>query len=240
MVKVGSARSNEKGGITGGVPGDQTGRECSIQNWYLHNKGWIVIRAVDEITRNHIARCMEDICENNNIGYCQTHRTSLYSAASIVGFNVRGVKIPCETDCSDAVRTCLAFAGIQLQPFTTGSMVNRLALTNKFDILNGSIYTTKPDYLCRGDILVTKTKGHTVVVLSDGLRKTALPQLQLGDRGESVRRLQIKLRDLNFYHDNIDGEFGQKLKQSVIAYQGMENLTKDGIVGKNTHAKLGV
>lgn len=39
MVRVGSARSNENGGINGGKPGDQkNGREVSTQDWYLHNK----------------------------------------------------------------------------------------------------------------------------------------------------------------------------------------------------------
>ena len=37
MVRVGSARSNENGGINGGKPGDQkNGREVSTQDWYLH------------------------------------------------------------------------------------------------------------------------------------------------------------------------------------------------------------
>ena len=43
-VRVGSARSNENGGVNGGKAGDQTGREVSTQLWYLHSKGWIVIR----------------------------------------------------------------------------------------------------------------------------------------------------------------------------------------------------
>ena len=44
-VRVGSARSNENGGVNGDKAGDQTGREVSTQLWYLHSKGWIVIRA---------------------------------------------------------------------------------------------------------------------------------------------------------------------------------------------------
>lgn len=44
-VIVGSARLNENGKITGGIPGDQTGREVGTQAWYMHTKGWIVLRA---------------------------------------------------------------------------------------------------------------------------------------------------------------------------------------------------
>lgn len=41
-VRIGSARINEKGTTTGGKAGDQTGGEVSIQNYYLHRKGWYV------------------------------------------------------------------------------------------------------------------------------------------------------------------------------------------------------
>ena len=65
MVRVGSARSNENGGINGGKPGDQKGgREVSTQDWYLHSKGWVVIRAKDRQVRELIAHNMESICAN--------------------------------------------------------------------------------------------------------------------------------------------------------------------------------
>ena len=42
-VKIGSARSSY--GNTS--PGDQNGgKEVSTENWYLHSKGWVVLRAV--------------------------------------------------------------------------------------------------------------------------------------------------------------------------------------------------
>ena len=42
-VKIGSARSSY--GNT--APGDQNnGKEVSTENWYLHSKGWIVLRAI--------------------------------------------------------------------------------------------------------------------------------------------------------------------------------------------------
>ena len=70
-VRVGSARSNENGGVNGGKAGDQTGREVSTQPWYLHSKGWIVIRAKSPAVREAIAKNMEAACQNDNIGYCQ-------------------------------------------------------------------------------------------------------------------------------------------------------------------------
>ena len=66
-VRVGSARSNENGGVNGGKAGDQTGREVSTQLWYLHSKGWIVIRAKSPAVREAIAKNMEAACQNDNI-----------------------------------------------------------------------------------------------------------------------------------------------------------------------------
>ena len=80
-VRVGSARSNENGGVNGGKAGDQTGREVSTQPWYLHSKGWIVIRAKSPAVREAIAKNMEAACQNNNIGYCQGHRGTATAAA---------------------------------------------------------------------------------------------------------------------------------------------------------------
>jgi len=115
MVRVGSARSNENGGINGGKPGDQkSGREVSTQDWYLHSKGWVVIRAKDRQVRELIAHNMESICANNNIGYCQDHRTSLIAIAAGYGYDASKVLSPCETDCSEAVRVCCLYAEVKV------------------------------------------------------------------------------------------------------------------------------
>ena len=80
MVRVGSARSNEHGGITGGKPGDQKGgAEVSMQAWYLHSKGWIVIRAKDPTAREKIATNMEAGCRNNHIRPIERPRRLLLS-----------------------------------------------------------------------------------------------------------------------------------------------------------------
>ena len=43
-MRIGSARHDENGKLTGGRPGDQTGTEVSMQNFYVHKKGWYVLR----------------------------------------------------------------------------------------------------------------------------------------------------------------------------------------------------
>ncbi len=46
-VMLGSARIDENGKASGGQAGDQTGKEVSTQKWYLHTKGWRVLRATN-------------------------------------------------------------------------------------------------------------------------------------------------------------------------------------------------
>lgn len=169
-VLIGSARINENGGINGGTAGDQTGREVSTQAWYLHSKGWIVIRAKDSAVREKIAKNMQSICDNNNIGYCQAHRGTLTAAAKPYGYDAAKVDKKVEVDCSEAVRNCVLYAGITVGTFYTASEVSALRNTGKFDVLTDDKHCKSSDYLLRGDILVTKTKGHTVVVLSNGAK----------------------------------------------------------------------
>lgn len=172
-VRVGSARSNENGGINGGAAGDQTGREVATQAWYLHSKGWVVLRAKDAAVREKIAHNMESICANDNIGYCQDHRATLTSAAKPYGYDASKVTQKVEVDCSEAVRNCLLYAGITIASFSTATEASALAATGVFEKLTDSKYCNSSDYLLRGDILVTKTKGHTVVVLDNGAKAGA-------------------------------------------------------------------
>lgn len=115
-----------------------------------------------------IAWDMQAACDNNHIGYDQSQRNTLYAAAKPFGFDCSRVTTDCETDCSSLVRVCICYAGIMVSAFSTESEVKTLVATGQFTKLTDKKYTTRPDYLRTGDILVTATKGHTVVVLNDG------------------------------------------------------------------------
>ena len=70
-VIIGSARGDERGKAHGGKAGDQTGRELSTQNWYLHKKGWVVLRPNSPEAAKRVANAMRAACANRNIGYDQ-------------------------------------------------------------------------------------------------------------------------------------------------------------------------
>lgn len=185
-VIIGSAKINEKGGINGGVAGDQTKKEVATQAWYLHTKGWVVIRAKDSTVRKKIAKNMQAICDNDNIGYCQDHRSTLTAAAKPYGYDASKVTKKVETDCSEAVRNCVLYAGISVGSFSTATEASVLKNTGKFDILTDDKYCRSSDYLLRGDILVTKTKGHTVVVLSDGAKAADSTEVYVVKKGDTL------------------------------------------------------
>ena len=168
-VRVGSARIDENGKVSGGVPGDQTGMEVAIEPWYLHKQGWVVIRAKDSKVRERIAICMEAACANNFIGYNQDGSWELYDKSKQYGWDCSKVNVTANTDCSSLVRTCVAFAAQkEIAWFSTLNEVTVLDGTKLFDILTDAKYTKSSDYLLRGDILCTCTQGHTVVVLDNG------------------------------------------------------------------------
>lgn len=172
-VLIGSARIDENGNISGGKAGDQTGQEVSAQNWYLHSKGWIVARPKRPEVAEAIAWNMQAGCDNNHIGYCQAHRSSVTAAAKEHGYNLSEVTKDCEVDCSELVRICCLYAGITVGTFNTASEVAALEATGEFNILMDDKYCKSSDYLLRGDILITKTKGHTVVILTNGAKASS-------------------------------------------------------------------
>lgn len=167
-VTIGSARIDENGNARGGRAGDQTGKEVSRQNWYLHSKGWTLIRAKDASVREKIADCMEAACANDHIGYDQGQRDTLYEAVKPLGFDVSLLEKDAETDCSALVRVCVCFAGVNVGSFRTPNEAETLSKTGAFDVYTDDRHCRSSKYLLRGDILVTRSQGHTVVVLSDG------------------------------------------------------------------------
>lgn len=248
-IYVGSASIDERGKAHGGKAGDQTGREVKKQLWYLHSKGWRVFRAKDRQVALDIAKAMKRAVSNSKIGYDQYQRNTLYTYASKVGFDPGLVKTACETDCSALVRVCCAYAGITGIPasFRTGNMPSELMKTGAFVEMTGKQYTNSPDMLGEGDILVTKTSGHTVVVLNDGPKYEAAKAWELGDRilkkgcvGDDVKQLQLDLMALGYKLPKYgaDGDFGSETDSAVKAFQRAQGIEVDGIVGDETLERM--
>ena len=63
---------------------------------------------------------------------------------------------------------------------------------------------------------------------------------KLGSRGNEVRRIQQKLKNLGYYKGSVDGIYGTKTQKAVRAFQKNCGITADGIAGPKTLKFLGL
>ena len=169
-IIIGSARIDERGKASGGTAGDQKQGsspdykgEVSMQAFYVHSKGWNIIRFKSADHATKFAEAMKRACNNANIGYSQSDRYGV------------STKTACNADCSSLVRASLVrvcfieATGKDPGDFTTASAVSVLQKTGLVDVVGKyksgmTLYT--------GDILNTCTKGHIVGVVEGSARTT--------------------------------------------------------------------
>lgn len=234
---IGSARIDERGRATGGKAGDQKQTstpdykgEVSMQNFYVSSKGWNILRAKNPDIASKIALAMTIACNNPNIGYNQARRLDIIKAGT-------HATQPTSCDCSSLVRQCVREAGVEVGNFTTANEANVLMATGHFD----KIAYTKNTTLYLGDILVTKIKGHTVIVTSGNTRPTttqiASPTVKNGSRGANAKLLQQNLNACGYRLEE-DGIFGKLSTQALKEWQAQNGLVVDGIYGKKSEAKM--
>ena len=227
MIRIGSARIGETGGYNQ-VAGNQTGNELSMQDYYNHPKQWDIIRLKNKSQRVLIAEAMIKAINNKNIGYDMTNRLSLLNACKSFNYDPSKVKVKCECDCSSLVRVCIAYA--------TGKLLPNFNTANEKTVcLNSGLFDTfklkDKSQLVVGDILCTRTQGHTVVVIdTDNVsRETytgnsnsiidALNSLKidssLSNRINLANKNNIKVDKNNKYY-NMNTQLLKKLKQGKL------------------------
>ena len=244
-IMIGSARIDERGKLSGGVAGDQkqvsssndTKGEVSMQPFYVHSKGWYILRPKSSTLAAKMAERMIAACNNKNIGYDQGNRLGVI----IYSINT---KTKTECDCSSLTRQVVKEAsGKDPGNFTTANATTVLGATGLFMSKIAYVSQAKtPVY--NGDILVTKTKGHIVVVVSGNPRsqtqnsgssstRTAeeeynMKTIKKGSKGKAVKIWQVIL---GYTGTKIDGVFGSGTEADTIKLQKALGLTADGIVG---------
>lgn len=235
-IEIGSARIDENGKATGGAGGDQKQKntpdyagEVSMQAFYVHKKGWYVFRAKDPRHAYAIAMAMYHACNNKHIGYNQSRRLEIVKQGT-------ATKNDCNCDCSSLVRKCVIEAtGKDPGNFTTANEATCLKDTGLFE---KAIDYKTGDKLCIGDILVTKTKGHTAIVTAGYARDAAevykitatLPKIKRGDISKAVKLWQVII------NEDIDGDFGAKTYAGTIKLQKKYKLEQSGVVDEKTWA----
>lgn len=255
-VKIVHASGSETGGIRG-MAGDQTGREVCTRTWYEHAKGWVTLRCTVPGMAAHIAKAGEILAADSDVGYDQYENQTLWKLLQANGFNIKAVNKKVETDCARFVRVCVQYAAkmmglnITIPDFYTATLANTLVKTGLFEKLTASKYNTTDEYLERGMIQVTKTKGHTIIIATNGDKANAAAvaektyalgerTLRNGSKGPDVEAMQDYLIQLGFSCGSrgSDGDFGDATEQAVEKFQKACKLAVDGIYGPKSHAAL--
>lgn len=243
-LKLGHASIDENGKISGGQVGDQTGKEVCIRPYYMHSKGWYLIRPKSNEHANKIAEAMIRACNNNNIGYDQNGRLGVIK----YGTN-SSVKTEC--DCSSLVRQCVIEAtGKDPGNFTTANEKTMLLATGLFEDV---ISVTSSTVMYNGDILVTKTKGHTAIIV-EGNTRSSHQNLEKDNNNKITYNKSNPIIKIGQNHANNfaqcgleeDGIYGNLTKQaSIKVLQRAMNLDynvrleEDSVFGTLSNKALG-
>ena len=237
-MRIGQACINERGTVTGGASGDQTGGEIAVRSWY--NFPWdTYIECTDRSLAARAAAAMEAYCADSSHGYDQADRWGP------------------DFDCSSLVLQCYRDAGLPLAAAGyTGNMEAILLGTGLFRAYKDSGHTADTRCAMRGGVYLN-TARHTCMALDDGpelsgrtgaaaaspARKTCsavLPELEKGCAGAGVAALQtlLLLRGETLPLYGADGEFGEETDAAVRRFQADRGLETDGVAGENTWAAL--
>ena len=253
-VKCGWASIGENGKATGGHTGDQTGKEVKVGVWYQFGQEY-ALRWKDREKAKEYCNIIKKLCNGNLVGYDQNERATLFNALKEVNWKCSKLSEKTETDCSalvGAAVNCVVGKAVVRSYIDTGNLESLLMATGLFNKLTGSKYTSKDDYLMAGDIL--NDPGHHVIsVLENGIKagvtrisensKVAEPTLKRGCTGTQVKKLQKNLNELGFKDAagkelKEDGVFGASTEEALKKFQKKNELTRDGIYGDKSYAKM--
>lgn len=245
--KISNSGGDERGDITGGTAGDQTGNEWNIRNWY--SRPWTcVLRHPDKEVRELIAELGIQAANNNKIGYDQNQRGTYWTQLKNSGYRPSKITVACEADCS---------AGVIANTRAAGYLLNRNELKNVnadytgnmrsgykaagFQVLTDSKYLTSSAYLIPGDILLYDGH-HTATNLGIGSKSgykqdetptpTPTPDVQPGQiptyNGGSYSQTVVKTGKVTAYLLNARKGPG-KSYANLVSYPTLTQNTQVGI-----------
>lgn len=166
-IRMGHASISENGTIKG-EEGDSTKKEVCVRSWYSKPWDFMAIHP-DAAVREKHAQAVEAACANDNVGYSQYGRNSLYKLAKAVNFDISKVG-PCNCDCSSLQNVAAVASGANVtygsNGWVTSIMKNKLKAAG-YKLVTASAYLKSADYCVRGAIYV-KSDAHTVCGLDDG------------------------------------------------------------------------
>lgn len=255
---ISNSGGDERGKITGGAAGDQTGGEWKLKAWY--NRPWShVLRHPDPRVRRLIAELAIEAALNDCIGYDQNQRGTFWQQLKVSGYRPANIKTKCESDCSagansivKAVGYLLGITALQNVSSANSSRNTRSGLKAAgFEVLTDSKYRTGHSYLLPGDILLYENH-HVATNITRGKKATGEvagsvdtgnidpDELRNGSTGAAVKDLQTRLIALGFScgPDGADGDFGSNTEKAVKAYQKSKGLPQTGVYDAATRKAM--
>ena len=85
-----------------------------------------------------------------------------------------------------------------------------------------------------GQTPAAATAGVAAARVTSSAYVPAKRTLEYGDHGSDVRALQQRLAQLEYYPGAADGQFGSATLEAVWAFQEVQGLSADGVVGSHT------
>lgn len=254
---ISNCGKDERGKYSGGVAGDQTGREYEIRSWY--NRPWdCVLRYPTLKVGEMIGSIATRAANNSYIGYDQGERLSMYNAMATVGWDVDRIRKPVEADCSSSTMAVIIAAGYQLgiqplqrlQPSLVTWNMEQPLMAAGFIRLSDRKFLDSDRYLLPGDILLNR-KSHVAINVSYGSEAVSspptpsidtsnYPTIRYGEKSAWAKLLQQALivRGYSCGSAGADGDFGSDTLSAVKKFQKDQKLVVDGVVGPNTWAAL--
>lgn len=189
-VLIGHASINEKGTVSGGRVGDQTGREICTRSWYKHP--WnVMLICTDKALAAQAAEYMKAICADDDYGYDQPYRGS-----GLLGILRAGRKInkACGSfDCSSLITACYYLAGLNINTgLTTRNMKTALLATGKFVAYTDADHINSDIYAEVGAIYL-KEGSHVVMALQNGANVTIRPQQPIQQSKPTTKKPSYKV-----------------------------------------------
>ena len=252
MVQCAWASIGENGKVTGGKPGDQTGKEVKCGN--IYNFGQTrVYRCKDRSKALEIGSAAKGMAINDAFGYNQASRTTAYTELEKVNWIVANVKKPCNIDCSElgacAVNVAYKRPLISKSVYS-GNIGSALLATGLFTELKASKYLGISEYIQCGDIIVAPGK-HVIVAYTDGSKtnvtkpSTVVSNI-IGIGNPLVKKGQQYAIDFTGVKIQVDGKIGpetNKMKHRVLQRALNKDykakLVEDGCVGIASRKALG-
>lgn len=183
-----AARIDENGNARNGKAGDQTGREVMVQQYANYSRGWDGVLRLQQgkLTKaeyqralNRLMHCAVLFCENDNLGYDQNQRETLWGYMSKRNWKMRYISHMGKTECDcsmlmGVVENCSlkpikAINGVVPKTVYTGNMreiFTGLKGKAKWTWIESGLNFTNGIGLKRGDILLNEGH-HTAMFLGN-------------------------------------------------------------------------